>query len=283
MMLTNWIRIIRKDNLTYTDQSLLNDSEATSINSDIVAAEDAIYIGKTYPFNMIYTWVDVPNALSSVMKVQYWANTEWVDAVDLLDGTSSGGKTLAQSGTIQFSPLKEKTWTQVLDTSKVDINTPTDLNGFTIYNLYWLKITFNNDLTLTSKIKRIFYLFSNEETLEGLDVDVPSYLDAFPGQTDFTRQLFLASKQTLTSLKTLGIVLNEGNLLRLEDVYMSTAWRALALIYFSLGKDYIAERTEALKMATEAINVTKFSIDTNQNAFLEDQEIDALGGGIVRI
>ena len=53
-MLTNWVRVIRKDNTVYTDYSLLNDNEATTVPTDIIAADDAIYIGKVYPFNNFY-------------------------------------------------------------------------------------------------------------------------------------------------------------------------------------------------------------------------------------
>lgn len=283
-MLTNWIRVIRKDDSVYTDYSLLNDNESTSITTDIVASEDAIYIGKVYPFNNFYIWIDTANALTSSMSISYWNGKQWTNAVDILDGTSSSGKTLAQSGLVQFSPKSSDRWSKVDDTSTVSANSPTDLNGFTIYGLYWLKITFTNDLTINSKIKRIFYLFTNQQTLEAIDSDVPNYLtSAFPTQNSFNRQLFTASKETLLYLKAKGILLNEGHILRIEDVYLSVAWRALSIIYFSLGKDYVDRRIEAIKMANESINIPKMTLDKNQDGFIQEQEIDSNSGGITRI
>jgi len=279
-MLKNWIRVFKNDNGAITDLTLDNENNGVNMAFPIVAAEDEIIIGKFYPFNNLELLVSTANTNASVMAIQYWATNEWVSAVDILDGTSSSGVSLGQSGGVQFSPITAKRWTRTVDTSDTS-NTPPELQTETIYNLYFLKIKFSADLSAGTELKRIFYKFTDEQAMSGLDMELTKYKTTF-GVTDWEQQIFTASKELLIDLKSRSLVQNEGQLLRLEDVYLPCAYRALAIIYFNLGDDYTDKRSEAFKMYNDLMKPDNFTVDLNANGQIDENEIDVTVRRLVR-
>lgn len=269
-MIHEWIRTIIQDNTSYTDYSLDNSDSSSTLPVALVANEDAIYIGKQIPFNNFFVWIDTANSNSSTISIQYWNNNAWLNAVDILDGTSSSGATLAQNGTIQFSPVTNQTWTRITDTSDTN-NTPTELRSFTVYNLYWLKITVSNDLSASSAIKKIFYRFTDRQTVATIDTDLSNYETAL-SITDLTDKIILASKEILTILKVKSLVIDEGQILRLNDFYLPTAYQVLVILLQDLGEDFRPKRELYISKVQEFLKVENLSLDTNSNGFLERQE-----------
>ena len=99
-------RVFFGDNGTLSDNTIEARSSDT-IDIVMVAAEDYIYIGSWDPMNSFFVEVDTANTNDSVMSIQYWSNTAWKDAVDILDGTKAAGKTFAQTGIVQFIPDRD--------------------------------------------------------------------------------------------------------------------------------------------------------------------------------
>lgn len=278
-MIVNWLRVFRQDDTTYTDKSFDNENEAAEIDMAFVAAEDALYIGKVCPFNNFYAYLGTANTADSVMKIQYWDSSQWRDAVDVIDGTSSSGKTLAQNGGVVFVPNKSYGWESVEDTSTS--SAPSELQDFTIYDLYWLKITFTNDLSAGTTLRRLFYSFTTSQVINSIDKDAANYLTAF-GQTSWETQIFTATKEVLADLKARRILANEGQLLSIDAIAEPAAYKTLAIIYFNLGEDYNDRYDKALSMYNTLLRNDLFSVDQDNNAILEPDEQVTMGGRLYR-
>lgn len=279
-MLHEWIRVITEDDTTYTDRSIDNGGSGSTLPLQLVAAEDAIYIGKQAPFNNFYYWASTVNTNSSTMSIQYWSNSSWNSAVDVLDGTALSGATLGRSGTVQFSPEINETWTRVTDTSETS-NTPTELRSLTIYNLYWLKITVSADLSAGTTGKKIFYNFTDEQTVTSIDTDLARYKTAL-SISDLTDKILLATKEILTKMKANRFVFDEGQVLRLHDFYLPTAYQVLVILLQDLGEDFRPKRELYINKVNDFLKVENLSLDTNNNAFLEYQEYNVNQSRLVR-
>lgn len=280
-MLVNWVRVFTKDNTVYADKSFDNENESAEIDAAFVAAEDALYIGKVCPFNNFYSYIGTANTNSSTMSIEYWDSSQWRAAVDVIDGTSSSGKTLAQNGGVVFVPNKLYGWQMVEDTSDT-VNAPSDLQDFTLYDLYWLRIKFSNDLSAGTTIKRLFYSFTTDQVINSIDKDATNYLTAF-GQTSWEPQIFTATKEVLADLKARKILTNEGQLLSLDPIAEPAAYKTLALIYFNLGEDYNDKYEKALNMYNTLLRNDLFPIDQDNNAVLDPDEQVTMNGRLFRV
>jgi hypothetical protein len=67
-------------------------------------ADQSLYwiIGSPRPLDGLKYYIDLANAETSVMSGKYWSGNTWT-TLSMTDGTSSGGKTLAQTGSVTFS------------------------------------------------------------------------------------------------------------------------------------------------------------------------------------
>jgi hypothetical protein len=271
-MLHEWLRFIRKDDSVYTDQSIANQRESENITLDIVATDDGILIGKQFPFNNFFCWMgDTVNALASVMSIQYWDSTQWRDAVDILDGTASGGKTLAQSGAVQFSPDREYNWGRIGDTSETS-NTPAELQGETIYNLYWLYIKFSGDLTPGTVLKRLTYAFTYDSKIVGYDHEINEFLTHF-SQSDWTKQIISASEETVDELQVRGLLVDPGQIIRIGEVGRAATYKTLETIYYNLGESYSDRRRDIAQKFDKALKMKRFTFDQDADAYVDRIEI----------
>jgi hypothetical protein len=270
-MLYQWIRLLRGDNGVITDKSLANQDEAAAVVHDIVAAEDAIYLGQHFPFNNFYYKRSVANALPSDIIIEYWDSNEWVMAVDILDGTKNGTATLSKSGVIQFSPNRNNRWQIVYDTT--DASAPSDLSSVTIYNMYWIRVRFTGDLTATAASKKFCYCFSSHQQIDNRDSTLSSYLTAF-GVTTWEDYIINASIDVVSDLKRMNLIIDRGQILKLEDVSIATDWKTIQGLYFELGGDYQQKYQNAVRRYEEAIDLKAFTFDLNKNALVEPVEVD---------
>lgn len=272
-MLYNYIRLIYSDNGTLADKSLDNQDESSTLPLAFVASEDYLYIAQSYPFNNFFYQMLVANSNTSALSVEYWTGriNGWISAVDILDGTSSGGKTLARSGVIQFSPDPAKIWMQVRDSTNETM--PTGLETLKVYNVYWIRIKVSANLSALTAAKRLCYAFTRSQQLDNIDITINDFLETFGiGKTDWDDQIITASLQLVNDLRRRGLIIHAGSILRFEDVTMACDYRTLILIYKNLGPGYKERLATASLDYNEAIDMRRFSFDTDENAFLSTSE-----------
>lgn len=280
-MLYQWIRLIKNKAGVFTDLSLDNQDESATCLLNLTTGTDYLYLGQHFPFNNFYVKIGTPNAVSAFMQIEYWDGNNWRSAVDVIDGTNVGGKSLAKSGAVQFSPNHYYQWWRVDDTSEAP--SPTDLQTLTMYNLYWIRIKFTATLTGTTASKKVAYCFSTHQQLDNRDRTINAFLPAFgAGKTSWEDELITASLDIVNELKARNLIIESGNILRMEGVSVATDWRCLMNIYRDLGGDYNDKYDKAYTEMNRALASKVFTFDKNMNAQVEVKEISENQHGLSR-
>jgi hypothetical protein len=280
-MLYQWIRIIKNKNGVLTDMSLDNQDESATCLLNLDITTDYLYIGQQLPFNNFYVKSAVANAVNATLQIEYWDGNVWKSAVDVIDGTSVSGKTLAKSGGIQFSPNHYYQWWRVDDTSEAP--SPSDLRTLTIYNLYWIRIRSSATLTATTASKKIAYCFSSHQQIDNKDHTINAFLPAFgTGKTSWEDEIMVASIDVVNELKARNLIMESGQILRFENVSVATDWRTLMNLYRDLGGDYNDKYDKAWKEFNRALASKYFTFDKNKNAEVNQCEIQENQHGLSR-
>ena len=273
-------RIIYDDNGTITDRSL--ESRGDGFSFTAIAAEDSILIGQSFPFNSFYVDVSTANSNASVLSIEYWDNSTWSSAVDILDDTASSGVTLAQSGVVRFSIDRESGWSMVDDTS--DEGSLGALNNATIYKQYWVRMKFSNDLSATT-LSQIAYLFTNDDTRDGLDPNIDQYLTNWEnGKTSWKEQILLASTQVVIDLKRNGMIRDVAQLMRIDrEIELLTAYKTLVIIYSGLGGDkFTQKKADTVLTYNDIISGVSLVIDQDNDGLMDKSEIQSKAGRPIR-
>lgn len=280
-MLHQWIRCFYSDNGSLTDYSIEAQNSET-IPFEIVAAQDYLYVGQNFPFNNLFIEVGTANTNASVLSIEYWNGNQWIGAVDVLDGTKLAGKSLAKSGVIQFSPLRDESWQVVYDTT--DSNEPPQLSTLTIYNMYWIRLKWSANFSAATTVKNIGYCFTVHESLSGIDPDIDQYLTPWGGlsKTNWNDQILLASQHMVADLKSRQLVMTNAQVIRFDDVSLACSYRTLAIIYSGLGDPFKAKKDSALAEYTQLMNIKRFTLDSNADGFVDRKEIGMSTGRLIR-
>jgi hypothetical protein len=267
-------RVLHSDNGTLLDLSAsLKDFYAESSGLAIVASEDKLYLGSEFPFNHRYFNIDVANSNASVASVEIWDGTEWKSCVDVYDGTSVGGKTLAQSGIISWWVDKDDSWQR--DDTNYSSQTITGLSSVTIYDLYWVRITFSANLSATTALKYVGQKFSNLDDLRGEYPDLvrPDVMQSFEtGKVDWLEQEIRAAELIAEKLKSQGIIFSKDQILSYEDFKSASIHKVAELIYSAFSEPGDEKRIKAHGYFNAAMDKKIFKIDENGNGKLDPVE-----------
>lgn len=274
-MLSEYIRLINSNNSVLTDYSLDNQDTGTNLAFNMVAAEDYWYFAQRRPFNSFFMQVDTANATPSNLSIEYWedASTEWRSALDVIDGTTSGGATLAKSGVVQFSTDSRYDWDISGDT--YEDTYPTTLAALNITNVYWIRIKVSADLDAGTLIERIVYAFTSTKNINSHDPKITNFYNSFEsGKTDWNDEIISASYQVARDLKKKQIILNRGQVLELEDISIPTDYKTLENIYFSLGGDYLDKSDKMKEKYDEAISLRWITKDNSSLGRVSRMELN---------
>lgn len=281
--LTN--RMIYSNNGVLSDlSSTLNSIAVGSSVIPVVAAEDALYVASDLPFNHLFIRVSAANALASVMTVSLWDGSAFTAAVDLQDGTATGGVTLAASGIVQWKLDKDSSW------AKRDTDDGiTGLTTLKIYDLYWAKITFSADLTGTTALSYVGHRFASEDDLKVFypDLVLSSTKDKFEsGKTDWNDQLIWATEFVIRALKAspnLDIkIASASQLLDYSLWTEATLHRCAEMIFIAFGDAYKDDRDRARKDLKDSMDVGQARLDLNRNTRLDPSLEEPRAVGVFR-
>jgi hypothetical protein len=268
-MLFDYIRVF-KDAAGLTDMSLDNQDESATIDAAITTT-GYIYVAQKVPFTNMFMWVNTANTTTATLAIEYWDGTQWRQGVDVLDGTSSGGKTLARSGNVNFTLKDDYSWQMVADTN--DSVAPTELQSLTIYNCYWLRISVSANMSAGTNLKELAYAFTSTQQLNDFDVEISGFYESFAtGKTDWIPEILSASKLLVIELKKQGLIMGSGQVIDLEDFYIPCTYKALEVIYFNLGPSYAEKRKVVAEEFKKSLNVQRPKIDTNADGKLDHVE-----------
>jgi hypothetical protein len=264
-------RVIHSDNGTLLDLSQsLRDFYAETAALPIVAAQDYLYLGSEFPFNHRYINIDTANDQASAMTVHIWDGTEWKQCVDVFDGTKVDGKTLAQSGIVSWWPDKDDAWQR--DDTNYSSQTITGLSAATIYDLYWVRISFSANLNASTSLKYIGQKFSNLDDLRGEYPDLvrPDVMQSFEtGKTDWVEQEIRAAELIGEDLKARGVIFSKDQILSYEEFKSASIHKVAEIIYSPFNEE---KRVICHGKFKAAMNKKIFKIDENGNGKLDPVE-----------
>lgn len=261
-------RVLFSDNGVLSDISTeLDDYKNGSKSLSIVAAEDAIYIGAYYPFNAKFFKIDSRNDVVGppavvyspmIPVIKYWSGSNgWKSAVEVIDETNG----LKQSGFISWTPNKDFSW------SREDSNDVAELSSKTIYDLFWIKLTFSVDGTVN--FKWVGEMFSNDSHLgaEFPDLLRSQTLTSFEsGKTDWEHQHVIAAKVIIDDLKTKKIISHKEQILDRREFTLAAVQKCASIIYSSFGDDYIDNKKACDAEYAKRINKDIFNVDKEETA-----------------
>lgn len=103
---------------------------ATRVTMD---TSDILYIGHTSQFNTISWVLSSANNNASAVAVDFWGGAAWETAGAVTDNTSSGGASLAQSGTMTWDVSVKEQWQPGRSSTETSLSS----------SLYWVKVSFS--------------------------------------------------------------------------------------------------------------------------------------------
>lgn len=266
------------------------DSPASEIQDELrlIPSLEDVSVSGNYEGGLLISFINVVDpqdievlgntlkaSVKSKIRLQYWSGREWTDVVDIMDGSSKQGVTLSRSGNVLFSCDNDKNgWSKVSDTSKD--TAPAELRNVKIYGLYWLRITVDDDVHPDTTLNELSFCFTGGDKLRGVKAEVDKFFDAFKkGKTDWIPETIMASKMVVTELKKAGLVLGPQQVVRLDDFWLPTTYKALWLIYSSLGPAYLETANQMAHEFYKNFNVNNITVDENRDGKVNEVEINS--------
>lgn len=264
-------RVILSDNGTLSDLSRsVGDLFSQNSTLAIVAAEDAIYLGSDQPFNHRYIKVSTANTSTASVSVSIWTGSAFTAAVDVIDFTSVGGKTLAASGIIQWTTNRTSGWVRVNDSADV-----TGLTGTAIYDMFWVKLTFSANLYASTAVSYIGQKFSDDSLLGGYYPDLVRsklIMAHTSGKSDWTEQHVLAGEELVRDLRVRRYVTSGAQVFDWELFAVPAMHKCAHIIMSGLGEDYADRATDAQEAYQNELENTMAGLDRNKDGRLSQEE-----------
>lgn len=253
-------RILFSNNGTIQDlSSVVNRYSPEAEVVDFVAAQDAIYIGSRLPFNHLFFKLSTLNILSSTMTLQYHSN-EWSSVVELIDETEG----FTKSGFVTFTPNRNAAWSMRSNSSEI-----ADLASTAIYDLYWLKITFSANLSLTTAISYVGNLFSDDYDLgaEFPNLVKPSVMNGFKaGKISWEEQHVKAAELLISDLISKSIIDDRNQILVRDDYKNASVCKVAEIICGAFGDDYVEDKKMARNEYQNRLALRIHKVDKNADA-----------------
>jgi hypothetical protein len=272
LLLNKYNKIFYKgvtDYTDYTDQMRKWSSETMTV--PLYLAQDFIYIGCPHSFASRFFVVDTVNAVTGRLTIEYYyGRNSWRAVKNLIDETSVNGVPFARSGFM--------TWDLPDDWIKTAINSYPE----TTYNetqadglgLYWIRIKSSQTLTITTKLKWLGLIWTDQSymKIKWPDVDNSRYLPT--GKTDWFEMIELSTGDVADDLNIQNIIDYELQAKDIEELSKLTALKTMVNILIpmrssetlsEMRKDFEAQYSALLKKRLKAI-------DTDGNETIDKKE-----------
>ena len=261
-------RVFYSDNGIMRDFSVnLNKYDENESVFDYRTGEDAIYIGARLPFNQLYFKLIEKNTLSANMYVEVWTGTKWEFANEVIDETGA----FSASGYVTFFPDRDAGW--LFSSTSDDGKTVTGLESVKVYDRYWIKVTFDADLSSGVSLSWLGNIFSDDSDLyaEYPDLMKENVLTSFKaGKTGWEEQHVRAAYMIEQDLIINRAMIAPEQILDREDFRLASVQKVAEIIFNAFGDDYIDNKQKAREEYQRRLSSPMKKIDQNANA-VEDR------------
>jgi hypothetical protein len=266
-------RVIFSDNGVLSDITVqMSDPLERSFTVSINAAQDALYIASSVPFN--HKWFELgaqKNDVVASVSVELWNNSEWQPAVDILDYTSVNGKTFYRGGAIQFATdIETGGWTR--ERLSADV---TGIDSLSIYEMYWMRMKWSTNLTASIPIVYIGNRFSEDIDLyaEYPDLNNASLKTAWEvGKTTWDEQHALAADYIVQQLISGSIIWDRGQIMDWLLFKPASVHKTAEIIYGGFGPQMAENKKMARDAYENAIALKYFNVDKSGDGAASDYE-----------
>ena len=251
----------------------------SSASAFVLTTSDYFYMASLYPFNNFWAKMGVANTNSANVSVEYWAD-EWKTAVEVVDDTNG----FQQDGYIYFTPDKRSRWFRE-STRENDQPRIPELSTVTIYDMYWMRISVDANLSAGTTLKYIGHKFCSDSDLfaEYREFKNPNFISAYEsGKTDWEEQIVRASDLIVKDMVAKNIIVHKGQLLDHKKLLLPTVPKTAGVIYQNLGDDYKDDLKNAKLEAASRLSNQIFHVDHDNDARLEYKEAGLKAGHFFR-
>lgn len=245
-----------------------------------LAAGDYWYIGADSPFNHLYfKFGNVVNSNVSKFNIELWDGDEWKSVVEVMDETNG----FSNDGFLDFVPDRDEQWRQ--ESTNDDGDSVDGLESVVIYDLWWLRISVDADITSGTKISWVGHLFSNDEDLF---IEYPVFNSSDlkecykSGKTNWEAQHVKAAEIIIQDLKDGEILDFEGQILDRSVYRLASVAQVARIIFNALGDDYKDDLQNSANLYTKRISRKKHRVDKNKDGILDPKEKEASQGFMSR-
>jgi len=279
------IRAIKEIATVETDISIaVRESDTQSVTVPMTTT-DYLYFGQAFPFNHFYFKLGTVNVVPATINIDYWDANGWHPVIDKFDETSLAGASLGQDGYITWVPNKKYNWAHedTIDTNgRVRI---TGIDTITVYDYYWIRVSFSANLTAGTSINWVGNKFSNDIDLykEYPVLNSSSFLTSFAaGKTTWEDQHILGANEIMDDLVAKKIIFHPGQILDRLTFKMMSVPKVAEIIFNSLGDDYVNDRTNAYNLYIRRFSKDIYNIDNDLDGRLSTTEQTVRQGGLYR-
>lgn len=254
----------------YSDAGILRDlsvnlNKYDSIESEFtyVAGEDYLYFGSRLPFNSLFFKVVQKNENPCNMYIEVFDGEEWEFVNEIIDETGA----LSKSGYITFTPDRDAGWH--MDDTSTNGSVIPGLSSVKIYDKYWMRISFDADLSSPVSLSFVGHVFADDADLsaEYPDLGKASVKTAFKnGKTDWEEQLVRASEVVIEDLMINRNIIDSSQMLDRYDYRSATIQKCAEIIFNAFGDDFVDQKQRAREEYQRRLSIPTKKIDLNANA-----------------
>ncbi len=266
-------RIIFLDGGTLIDFSrqLSNIHSETKV-LDYTTAVDKVFIGADLPFNHRYLELDGSNvnSVDAEVTVKIWDGNEFVEAVDIQDDTRVGNASMGRSGVISWDVDRNSSFGKENSTEDIP-----DLSALKIYKLYWIELTWDATLTVSTALNYVGYKFTKDEDLDTYYTDLnraSTKTAILAGKTDYNEQHVAAAEQIILDLRKKNIIFSRNQILDFDTFINPAQHKVAEIIYTPFGESHEVQMDKAEKRYNRAMNGLNFGVDRNNDGVLDRNE-----------
>lgn len=266
MLINN--RVISKDDIAFSDLSkVLCDPHDGAQRFQIVAAEDALYVGSDLPFNNRFFLLGAKNAVPGSVSVGFWNGTTFAAAVDVQDLTSHGGVPFARSGLIRFDLPRNDGWRKVYDSTDIP-----EIAGLTVRAQFWAKFTFS--AAFDFELKYVGFSFAKDSDLRTYypqllnEPIMKAFNNGVPLENWDAVQV-VAAEEVIEALRREQVIVSGNQVLDTEHFKNAQCHKLAEIVYGPGG----LRNAEMMELAQERFNKALakriFNVDENKNGRLD--------------
>ena len=263
-------RIFFSDNGSLVDFSVnLNKYNATESEFSYVAGEDYFFIGSRLPFNSIYFKLNASNTLPSSMVIEVFDGSDWEVVNEVIDETDG----FTKSGHVSIVPNRDAKW--LYHDTNTNGQTIPGLESVKIYDLYWMRVSFTQDLDADCSLLWAGSIFSSDQDLgaEYPDLTKSSVITAFQsGKLNWEEQHVKAGEVIIQDLMINRVIIESGQMLEKEDYRIASVQKVAEIIFNAFGDDYNDNRQRAREEYQRRLSNPMKKIDHNANGVEERSE-----------